>query len=319
MNRLLYSRVITHALLAACAAASIHCGGDETGSGGSGSTSTAGPSSASATNGAGGTDGASTTNGAGGMGGAGGGVGGSGGAGGSASVDPCEGRLVCDDFEDEDLGAAPKAPWQTTTQNGSVVIDGTHTRSGSRAVKVRTEAGGYKRALFFTQGAPAFPAPGNVVYGRMMIYMDQTANDGVHWTMIEGSGPLAGKDGVTALYRYGGQHMGRIMANYETFNLKTDCWDHSDTVMPTKAWTCMEWRFDGPKNEMRFWLDGKELADIHVAGKGEGCGGHDLNDQWLAPTFDKMSLGWESYQNDDPREAWIDDVIIDDEQVGCPQ
>jgi hypothetical protein len=136
--------------------------------------------------------------------------------------------------------------------------------------------------------------------------------------MIQGSGPLEGQNGVTAHYRYGGQWQGRLMANYETWGAATDCWDHSETAMPTGQWSCMEWRFDGPNNEMQFWLDGQEITDMHVTDQGEGCGGHDLGDQWLAPTFERMSLGWESYQPDDAREAWIDDVILDDEPVGCP-
>jgi hypothetical protein len=160
---------------------------------------------------------------------------------------------------------------------------------------------------------------GNVVYGRMMIYMDQTANDGVHWTMIQGSGPLEGHDGVTAHYRYGGMWAGKMMANYETSGAATDCWNNSEDVMPTGRWTCMEWRFDGPGNEMRFWLDGQELPGLYVKDEGQGCIGHELGDQWLAPTFDRMFLGWESYQPDDAREAWIDDVVIDDAPIGCPE
>lgn len=241
---------------------------------------------------------------------------GAGGAGGV--VDPCAGRLLCDDFEDDPLGAAPNAPWTVATNKGLVVVDGARARSGSKAIKVSTQAGQYKQAFFYVDGAPAFPAPGNVIYGRMMIYMDKTANDGVHWTMIQGSGPLAGHPGVTSHYRYGGMWQGKMMANYETSNLGTDCWNNSEKVMPTGQWACMEWRFDGPANGMRFWLDGVEVADLAVTDKGMGCVNHDLGDAWLAPSFERMTLGWESYQQDDAREAWIDDVILDDEPIGCP-
>ena len=76
---------------------------------------------------------------------------------------------------------------------------------------------------------------------------------------------------------------------------------------------------DGPQNEMRFWLDGEELPDMYVKDEGQGCGGHALDDRWLAPTFAPMFLGWESYQQDEAREAWIDDVVLDDEPIGCPE
>jgi hypothetical protein len=248
----------------------------------------------------------------------GGGAGG-GGAGEGGSTDPCAGRILCEDFESHALGMPPAAPWQSATNNGETAVDGTHVHSGARAVRVATGAGQYKQALFFVEGAPTFPVPANAFYGRMMFYMEQAANDGVHWTMIQGSGPLAGQDGVTAHYRYGGMWQGKMMANYETWGLATDCWHNTETVMPTGVWTCMEWRFDGATDEMRFWLDGVEVDALHVLGQGMGCGGHDLDDQWSAPTFDRLWLGWESYQEDDPREAWIDDVIVDDEPIGCPR
>ena len=305
-------RTLAHALLLSTFALPLlACGGDEssaTGATTAGSTTagstTAGTGATSTTGGQGGGASTSSSSAAGGSGG--------------GAVDPCAGRLICDDFEDDTLGAAPLAPWQTNVNQGAVVVDGAHAHSGMRAVKVSTDAGQYKQALFYAEGAPAFPVPGNVVYGRMMIYMPQTANDGVHWTMIQGSGPVPGHAGVTGHYRYGGMWQGKMMANYETSNAATDCWNNSDTVMPTGAWTCMEWRFDGPANDMRFWLDGTEVADLHVTQQGMGCGGQDLGGDWLAPDFERMYLGWESYQQDDAREAWIDDVIIDDQPIGCP-
>ena len=63
----------------------------------------------------------------------------------------------------------------------------------------------------------------------MMFYMQQAANDGVHWTMIQGPVPLPGHDGVTAHYRYGGMWEGKMMANYETWGLATDCWQNTET------------------------------------------------------------------------------------------
>jgi hypothetical protein len=56
-----------------------------------------------------------------------------------------------------------------------------------------------------------------------------------------------------------------------------------------------------------------------VVGKGEGCVAHETEDKWLFPQFKKVSVGWESYQTDDAREVWIDDVAIGTTQIGCPQ
>jgi hypothetical protein len=153
-----------------------------------------------------------------------------------------------------------------------------------------------------------------------MIWLEAAPTE-VHWTMIQGQGRAA--DGThDAEYRYGGQHgTGRLMANYETNNnVKTDCWDHSETVVPTGKWACAEWRFAVATNEMQFWLDGSEVSDIHVTDRGEGCGGNDLNGQWLAPpAFDNLFLGWEHYQawSGDIR-IWLDAVAVSTERLGCP-
>ena len=111
------------------------------------------------------------------------------------------------------------------------------------------------------------------------------------------------------------------MANYETTNISTDCWQHSATTMPTRRWACVEWHFDGAQNEMEMWLDGRALEDIHVIGSGEGCLGNDLDGQWLAPpAFQSLYLGWERYQQaGNDRNLWVDDVVVSTERIGCPQ
>jgi hypothetical protein len=292
--------------------AAFGCSDDDTaaatgGSGGTGGTATSGTAGASSVGGGG-------TSGVGGASAGGGGTGGS-------VTDPCQDRLLCVDFETEALGEEPGAPWEVRAIGGpsSVVVDDARAFSGSLSVKVATDGtSGFTSAMIGVSGAPVFPLPNNVMYGRVMFYMEQAANDGVHWTHIEGRGPLSGQPGVEAMYRYGGQHEQRLMANYETSMISTDCWHHSQTTMPVGEWSCMEWQFDGPNDRMRFWIDGEEITDLDVMGSGMGCIGNDLSGQWPAPTFDEIRVGWESYQPDDPREAWIDDVIIDDAPIGCP-
>ncbi len=232
----------------------------------------------------------------------------------------CSAALLCDDFEDDPLGQQPAAPWVTSADQGEVVVDATMAYSGTQAIRVTTDDGGgtYRRAYFSIEGAPVFPIESNVVWGRMMYHLVATPEGSVHWTNIQGEGDVEGMD-FRGIYRYGGQHEGRIMANYETFGAGSDCWDHSDTVMPTGVWACLEWHFDGPADTMEFFLDGVQLDDLTVMGMGEGCVNHDTGDYWYAPIFDTMRLGWEHYQATSAREMWIDDVALDDERIGCPE
>jgi hypothetical protein len=71
---------------------------------------------------------------------------------------------------------------------------------------------------------------------------------------------------------------------------------------------------------MQFWLNGAEVADIHVTQQGEGCVGNALEGQWIAPpAFQTLYLGWEHYQLPaNPIDLWVDDVVVSTERVGCP-
>jgi hypothetical protein len=146
-------------------------------------------------------------------------------------------------------------------------------------------------------------------------------NADAHWTFIQGEGRAA-DDTHNALYRFGGQHVNgaQLMANYETTEISTDCWDHSATLLEAARWTCVEWRFAVATNEMQFWKDGVELTDIHVTGSGEGCVGQDLAGQWVAPpAFETLYLGWEHYQQTaNPIDLWVDAVVVDEQRIGCP-
>lgn len=232
----------------------------------------------------------------------------------------CSGALICDDFEA--YTGTPGGPWKVTkTSFGNVTIDGTQHRSGTKAVKFTTTGGKdpdfYQ--LAYISAEKIFPVPNNAFYGRMMMYVTKAANDGVHWTMIEGEGPVAAQGISNAMVRYGGQHQQRLMANYDSKDKASDCWQHSATKMPEAKWACMEWYFDGATNTQKFWLDGQAIADLSVTNEGEDCVSQGTGGKWIYPSFARLNLGWGTYVKDDPREAWIDDVAVDTKRIGCPQ
>ncbi|WP_437278180.1 hypothetical protein WME90_44320 [Sorangium sp. So ce375] len=272
----------------------------------------------------------------------GGGAGQGGGAGGGGTA--CE-ALLCDGFESYEGQAAngdKLGKWTVyTAMAGSTVsVDTEKAYSGAKSIKVTTPAStgdsNYKSAMikFTDAGAPLTAE--NVIHGRMMMFLEAAPTGDVHWTIIDGSGTIPDSDFMgkpyAAQYRYGGQHPvaagSQLMANYDTPGFwsdpktgpETDCWNHAaeTTVAPVGKWSCVEFSFDGPKNEMRFKLDGKELTDLTVTGTGQGCANKVENYEWTAPAFDSIGLGWESYQADATRTMWIDDVVIGTEPIGCP-
>ncbi|MEY4551489.1 MAG: hypothetical protein RL685_7684 [Pseudomonadota bacterium] len=261
---------------------------------------------------------------------------GSGGAGPSGNDSAvCASATFCDDFEAVAAGQAPAAPWTVSQTNATVAVDNTRAFRGTQSVKSSTvpTVGGmptYKRGLIGLAGAPVIPLPEQRVYGRMMFYLESSPSTNVHWTFIDGTGLVAGQD-YTSTYRYGGQLPvaggNQLMANYDTTDYyatpsrgpQTDCYRHANAiVVPVGKWSCAEWFFDGQANQMRFWLDGTELTDLQINQTGTGCVAQPATYVWQAPVFSRINVGWESYQADDARSIWIDDVVISQTQVGCP-
>jgi hypothetical protein len=217
---------------------------------------------------------------------------------------------------------------------GTVAIDTTQHASGTKSVKVTSQAGSYASAMIRIQDASIFPLEGNLLYGRMLFWLEAAPTASVHWTIIRGLGVVPGAT-HHAEYRYGGQQPiteggtfvgSQLMANYDTpdwYGDKStpgsDCWHHANRrVMPVGAWTCVEWKFDGATNGMQLWLDGALADDLTVVGTGQGCVNAAADFTWTAPTFAQLDLGWESYQTDTARTAYIDDVVLSSTPIGCP-
>ena len=266
------------------------------------------------------------------------GHGGSGGAGSGGAPDPCANSFFCDDFESYPVGSPPGGMWTNNQNGGTVSVDTGRARSGTKSVKVVANmSSGYRSALISIAEASLLPPMSNVVYGRMMFFLESAPTGDVHWTFIDATGQVPGQN-YHAVYRYGGQiplmdsggaFIGnQLMANYDTPNSydsppvgpSSDCWLHANTeVVPVGKWSCAEWEFDTPNNSMHFWLDGQPLTDLTMTGTGQGCVHQDASFEWLAPTLSQIDLGWESYQADDARTIWLDDVALGTERLHCPQ
>lgn len=254
--------------------------------------------------------------------------------------DVCQSALFCDNFEGFAAGTAPAGAWTAIQNNGSVSVDATRAFRGAQSVKATTlstaESGStYKAAFIGLTQAPVVPVPGEAFYGRMMFYLESAPTTNVHWTIVDATGDVPGQD-YSATYRYGGQLPvtdaagvagNQLMANYDTTDFyqtpsvgpQTDCYRHADAkIAPVGRWACAEWYFNGPDAQMRFWLDGDDLPDLAIDQTGEGCVAQEDTYRWEAPTFSRLDVGWESYQEDEARSIWIDDVVISSSPIGCP-
>ncbi len=246
-------------------------------------------------------------------------------------TNPCTNgtAVFCDDFETATVGGAPRAPWHVLTNKGTATVASTQAYSGTKALKCTTTASTSDpskfRQAFISIDEEDAPITGNNVYGRMMVWFGRVPpNDNLHWTNVRASGPVETEtyqgSSYTAVYTYGGQYS-HLMANYNSGDgPASDCWQHSDTILPAQTWECLEWQFDGPNQTMRMWLNGTPVNALTVVEEGQGCLEHDLGDRWVAPEFDAIAIGWEHYQVIDyDVEFYVDDVAFGASRLGCPQ
>jgi hypothetical protein len=227
----------------------------------------------------------------------------------------CTGALVCDDFEANTAGSAP-AMWSVDigpAGAGTVKVDTTRAFSGTKSLRITVVAQQDHDRAFITRPLTGL-LPTNAFFGRMMIWVVASPPGNVHWDNIRAQGVVPGGT-LQGQYNYGGgSNTGNLMANYWTQS--SDCWKTSKSRLVTGKWACIEWQYDGVKDEMRYWQDGQAVDDLTVLQKGDGCTGPNL---WKAPTFEKLSLGWYNAQASPVAiEMWMDDVAIDTKKIGCP-
>jgi hypothetical protein len=284
-------------------------GGDDAG----GASSSAGGRAGSANGGKGGSAGA--------LGGA--GSGGSSNNAGSAGSQPtgeffgdsrCTSEFeLCEDFESGDIDGDV---WDTSSNVPEV--DDTRAARGDYALHLHTEG----PAFSYISTSEPFPASNNTYYGRMFVWFDTlpTAPEWAHWSISVGEG-----DGDGSEVRLGGQLFSNDDEGLNFFGVGSDHgatgdWtnldrDDAPEGVPEKEWICVEWLNDGDGNEGRVWINEVERPSLHTTATEHGGDG-----DYILPTFETVWFGWWHYQSGTtPAEfdTWIDEIVIDDERIGC--
>ncbi len=155
------------------------------------------------------------------------------------------------------------------------------------------------------------PGGGKTFYGRMLFWFEQLPlqkpGSLYHWVMVAPQG-----GGMNL--RIGG-HVERDGSNWIRFNPggpggETGLSDLT-AVMEAKRWYCLEWYFDTPNNEARFWFDGQERPVLHWKDSVAG---------WHFPPggITSIGFGFEEYQGaPSPFELFIDEIALGTQRIGC--
>ena len=305
-------------------------GGGASGSGGANAGSGGGGGGASGRGGAGGAAGGASGRGGGGAGGGsgGGGAGGRGGsAGGAAGTNGGAGigggslctagrYLLCEGFEGVNVGNNTPSGWSRT---GNATVADDQAARGAHALKLTPAAD--KGYGFYTFGnAESFPA---AHWGRVFYRVQTPPPDAfVHASIAayQGDGPEIGASTfrvVDTVKMAAPTSTHQFLYNVQITGGSEFSKQGPYNWMFDGAWHCAEWFVDGANQAYQFYFDGAEVTQMRIM-NGAGNYGSGSNKTNLPMMFNDFRVGFITYQNAPPGfTAWVDEVAIDAQRIGC--
>jgi len=229
------------------------------------------------------------------------------GSGGAAPGGGCSGAgvLFCDDFEKATAGMNPPGPAWTTAFNGmgTITIDAaTPAHSGTKSVHV---GGSAYQAFFELKGAPIFPASATAFYVRVYLRLGAAMTSGHNTYFKAGAAANLSSDHETRVGVMNAMLMINQPAGDRGFlsnqNYYVD--NKPGAVIPPMTWGCIEAFLDPAHSTVDFWLDGKELGDLHRT-------------DWQQDPIGAFRFGFEKYAGPDG-DFWYDDIAVGTQKIGC--
>jgi hypothetical protein len=242
--------------------------------------------------------------------GPGGGAGASGTDGGTGVGGPSQctpGRyLICEDFEATAVGAVPTG-W---TKHGNAAVAADQAARGTHSLKIEAANSGERR--IYIDAAKLGSGHWGRIFYRVQLPVPTVF---VHSTIValQGVGPVNGNEEVrvvdtvkqadgTHQFLYNVQPSGNEFGKGSAYNWRFD-----------GAWHCAEWHIDNPTQSYHFYFDNIEVTQIAINNGAGKFAGSDI-----PPIFSQVHIGWNNYQSAPPGfVAWVDEVAIDTNRIGC--
>jgi hypothetical protein len=218
--------------------------------------------------------------------------------------------LICEDFEATAVAGVPSG-W---TKHGDATVAADQAARGSHALKIGAAASGERR--IYTSASKL----GSSHWGRVFYKVQQPApkpSSGViHSTIfaLAGNGPKNGSSEyrvVDTVEDMNGKH--QFLWNVQPSNVGEFGKGSPYNWTYDGNWHCAEWHVDPATQSYHFYIDDKEVTDIAI---NNGAGNYTGTD--IPNSFSEVRVGWYNYQSASPGfVAWIDEIAMDTNRVGC--
>ncbi len=199
---------------------------------------------------------------------------------------------LCETFSGPALGATG-SPWLIDVDKVGTVIE-TVTNKGrtdSTSLHVKTSAmSGVRGYITETE---TLAKTGASFWGRVYIwYMLDVA--GVHIVNVA-------VDGKTAANASEQVRIVNVIGSHIATNRRSDDMGKGSNVGPDMGkWGCYEWHIT--PNSLDVYLDGTMLP---------------ISETWAEPTISLLRIGFERFAAGAAGDVWLDDIAINDKQIGC--
>jgi hypothetical protein len=228
---------------------------------------------------------------------------------GSAAVDSdfCAARpglTFCETFEAQPSGVARAwGPWAPSINgDGEITIDDSVAHAGKSSLKVH--GSGFSSFLVLS-GASALPPSPKPLFVRAFVRLEAAMTAGHNTFLIAdrsdapgaGNAFRLGEMNAMLMYTVSGDTHGAL-ANDDYYT------DHlPGAALQPLVWSCLEVLLDPTKPEIRVWLDGVEVADLH-------------HTDWPMDPYDALRFGFEKYAGP-VSDVWYDDIAVGDQALSC--
>ncbi|MEI9953001.1 MAG: hypothetical protein WDO74_29495 [Pseudomonadota bacterium] len=226
----------------------------------------------------------------------------------------CTGRdlLLCEDFENTDLGEVPSG-W---TRHGDLAaVDGADAHGGARSLRLGPTANAERRIYHDAK------LLGRAHWGRIYFKVQTPVPDAfVHSTLVSliGNGPKNGRSDYRPIDTVKQAKDTRDVGGRNNFIYNVQIIGKSEFGTETSydytfdaKWHCAEYHIDAADQSYTLYFDGKDVLHFR-----RGAG--NLDDSDIPNEFDELRIGWINYQSAPPGfTAFIDDIAFDDTRIGC--
>lgn len=226
------------------------------------------------------------------------------------------GYLICEDFEDTALGEVPEG-WSKFGDPVGVADD--QAVSGTKSLKM-SESSDWRRMQRDGSSLPTThwgriryrvdaDVPDPLEHSTMVSFIgDSPANDSQVWVRVVDTvkEPIEGwgGDGNGNHYQY--------LYNVQRIGVEEEFGKGGPYESKFDGeWHCVEWYISSATQAYRFFADGDEIEDMAFE---NGAGVYENSE--IPTTFDEVHVGWVTYQGG-TFTAWIDDLAIATQRVGC--